>query len=220
MNTEHAVAYYRTSSASNVGADKDSLARQQAAVQRYAAAHGIELVGEFYDAAVSGADPIESRPGFTSLMNRIEGNGVRLVLVEDASRFARELMTQELGILALSARGVTVVAASGENLSQSDDPAKVMMRQIAGAFAQYEKARLVQKLRAARDRKRAETGRCGGLPPVPADVVAAAKAAKCLSATGLSLRGVAAQLAAAGHLSPSGKQYGAESVKHMLAKIA
>ncbi len=217
MNTEHAVAYYRTSSASNVGADKDCLSRQQAAVQRYAAAHGIELVGEFYDAAVSGADPIESRPGFTSLMNRIEGNGVRLVLVEDASRFARELMTQELGILALSARGVTVVAASGENLSQSDDPAKVMMRQIAGAFAQYEKARLVQKLRAARDRKRAETGRCGGLPPVPADVVAAAK---CLSATGLSLRGVAAQLAAAGHLSPSGKQYGAESVKHMLAKIA
>ncbi len=85
MNTEHAVAYYRTSSASNVGADKDSLSRQQAAVQRYAAAHGIELVGEFYDAAVSGADPIESRPGFTSLMNRIEGNGVRLVLVEDAS---------------------------------------------------------------------------------------------------------------------------------------
>ena len=56
-----------------------------------------------------------------------------------------------------------------------------------------------------------------GRPSVPADVVAAAK---CLSATGLSLRGVAAQLAAAGHLSPSGKQYGAESVKHMLAKIA
>jgi hypothetical protein len=32
---------------------------------------------------------------------RIEGNGVRTVVVEDASRFARELVTQELGIIAL-----------------------------------------------------------------------------------------------------------------------
>jgi Resolvase, N terminal domain len=43
------------------------------------------------DAAVSGADPIEIRPGFAALLDRIEGNGVRTVIVEDASRFAREL---------------------------------------------------------------------------------------------------------------------------------
>ena len=34
-----------------------------------------------------------------------------------------------------------------------------MMRQIAGAFHQYEKARLVAKLKAARDRKRATGAR-------------------------------------------------------------
>jgi hypothetical protein len=34
---------------------------------------------------VSGADPIESRPGFAALLNRIDGNGVRIVLVEDAT---------------------------------------------------------------------------------------------------------------------------------------
>jgi DNA invertase Pin-like site-specific DNA recombinase len=37
-----------------------------------------------------------------------------------------------------------------------------MMRQIAGAFHQYEKARLVAKLKAARDRKRAEGGKADG----------------------------------------------------------
>jgi hypothetical protein len=37
-----------------------------------------------------------------------------------------------------------------------------MMRQIAGAFSEYEKARLVAKLRAARERKRAATGKCEG----------------------------------------------------------
>ena len=37
--------------------------------------------------AVSGADPIEGRPGFAALLDKIEGNGVRTVIVEDASRF-------------------------------------------------------------------------------------------------------------------------------------
>jgi hypothetical protein len=31
---------------------------------------------------VSGADPIESRPGFGALLDRVEGNGVKVVLVE------------------------------------------------------------------------------------------------------------------------------------------
>lgn len=38
------------------------------------------------DADVSGADPIETRPGFSALLDRIESNGVRTVLIEDASR--------------------------------------------------------------------------------------------------------------------------------------
>ena len=120
------------------------------------------IIGEFNDAAVSGGDPIETRAGFAALLDRIEGNGVRNVVVEDASRFARELVTQELGILALIKRGVRVLTASGHDLTDSSDPSRKMMRQIAGSFAEYEKARLVAKLRAARDRKRAEKGKCEG----------------------------------------------------------
>ena len=80
-----AVAYIRTSSAANVGADKDSDKRQRAAIEGYAKRAGFVLIDEFNDAAVSGADPIETRPGFAALMDRIEGNGVRTVIVEDAS---------------------------------------------------------------------------------------------------------------------------------------
>jgi DNA invertase Pin-like site-specific DNA recombinase len=106
--------------------------------------------------------PIETRPGFASLLDRIEGNGVRTVIVEDASRFARKLVTQELGIIALIRRGVRVLTASGDDLTDSSDPSRKMMRQIAGSFAEYEKARLVAKLRGARERKRAESGKCEG----------------------------------------------------------
>src|SRR6476646_9463925 len=117
-----AIAYLRTSSAANVGADKDSDKRQRAAIEAYAKRERLEIVEEFYDADVSGADPIETRPGFSALLDLIEGNGVRTVLVEDASRFARQLIVQEAGIIALIERGVRVLTASGDDLTASEDP--------------------------------------------------------------------------------------------------
>jgi hypothetical protein len=44
-------------SASNVGADKDSEEHQRQAIAGFAKHNGFELVGEHYDADVSGADP-------------------------------------------------------------------------------------------------------------------------------------------------------------------
>jgi DNA invertase Pin-like site-specific DNA recombinase len=163
-NPVKALAYMRTSSAANVGQDKDSEARQRTAIAAFAKGYGYAIAddGWFYDADVQGKDAIEARPGFAALLDRIEGNGVRTVIVEDASRFARELVTQELGVIALIKRGVTVMTASGENLTETDDPFKVAMRQMAGVFSQLEKARLVAKLRGARERKRAAKGKCEG----------------------------------------------------------
>ena len=71
-------------------------------------------------------------------------------------------MTQELGIIALIKRGVRVLTANGDDLTDSGDPSRVMMRQIAGSFAEYEKARLVSKLKGARERKRTAAGKCEG----------------------------------------------------------
>jgi len=109
---------------------------------------------------VSGADPIETR--FKALLDRIEANGVRVVIVEDASRFARELMAQELGIVLLTQRGVRLLTANGDDLTDTRDPSRKMMRQVAGAFPEYEKTRLVEKLAAARRRKREDAGKCEG----------------------------------------------------------
>jgi DNA invertase Pin-like site-specific DNA recombinase len=131
-----AVAYLRTSSASNVGGDKDSDKRQRAAIAAFARAQGYEMVDEFYDAAVSGADPIETQPGFAALLDRIEGNGVRTVLVEDASRFARDLMTQELGVMLLIKRGVRVLASNGvRSLDRSNPPQRLLYRGLGAAAA-------------------------------------------------------------------------------------
>lgn len=215
-----AVAYYRTSSSTNVGEDKDSLKRQQAAVAAYAKAQGIRVVREFADAAVSGRDPIDQRPGFREMMGYMQGNGARLILTESASRFARDLTVQLVGHDLLKAKGFELVPVDAPDFFTNETPTAVMVRQIIGAVSEFERASLVEKLRLARERKKAETGRCGGRPPVPEDAKALAKRLHRRSPkTGKrrSLRQIAAELAEASHMGPSGKPYGAESVKRMVA---
>jgi DNA invertase Pin-like site-specific DNA recombinase len=148
-----AIAYL--SSAANVGADTDSDTRQGQAIAGFAKRADFDLVGGFYDAAVSGKDPIEGGPGLKELLERVVGNGVHVVMSRTPAGFARHLLTQEAGISLLVGLGVRVLTAAGDDLTDSDDEFQVAMRQIMGVFSQLEKTRLVKKLKAARDRKRA-----------------------------------------------------------------
>ena len=74
--------------------------------------------------------------------DRIDGNGVRTVIVESAERFARKMLTAELGRLLLVTRGVTLKSASGEDRTDTDDEMRVTFWQMAMTFAQLEKTRL------------------------------------------------------------------------------
>jgi DNA invertase Pin-like site-specific DNA recombinase len=135
---EKAVGYLRTSSATNVGEDKDSEKRQRGNIERFAKATGREIVEWFRDPAVSGDDAVEDRPGFMAMLDAIEDNGVRLVLVDDASRFARKMIVAELGIVLMIQRGARVLTATGDDLTETDDEMKVAFRQMAMAFSQLE----------------------------------------------------------------------------------
>jgi len=214
------VAYYRTSSAANVGPDKDSQRRQAEAVEGYARGrYGIAT--SFYDAAVSGADPVDTRPGFAELLSYCDANQIGVVLVENASRFARDLAVQLTGHALLQARGIELVPVDAPNYFTDPSPTAELVRQILGAVSQFEKAALVAKLRHARDRKRAETGRCEGRKAVPAEVVATARRlARRSPRTGKtrSLRRIAVELATLGYISPSGAPYHAGSIRHMLVR--
>ena len=71
---------------------------------------GFEVVATFYDAALSGADPLDERPGIAAMLERIAGNGVRTILVEAASRLARDLIVQETGFWRLRELRIDIVA--------------------------------------------------------------------------------------------------------------
>jgi DNA invertase Pin-like site-specific DNA recombinase len=211
-----AVAYLRTSSSTNTGPDKDSDKRQRAAITVFAKAHGYIVVDEFYDAAVSGADPIGERPGFKAMLDRIAGNGIRCIIVESPDRFARDLTVQLTGHDFLRSLGIALIPATAPDFFTEDTPTAVLVRQVLGAIAQFEKASLVAKLKAARDRKKAVTGKCGGRRSyfeARPDVVALAKK---LSAGGLSLRKISVELKAKGYVTGGGKPYVASAVRAML----
>src|SRR5262249_5807378 len=129
--------------APNVGTDKDSEKRQRAAIAAFAKAHSYEVVDSFYDAAVSGADPVGERPGFKAMMDRIAGNGVRLIIVESPDRFARDLAVQIAGHDYLKGLGIALVPTSAPDFFAEDTPTAVLVRQVLGAIAQFEKASLV-----------------------------------------------------------------------------
>jgi len=103
-----AVGYLRTSSATNVGADKDSDKRQRAAIEAFAKQAGFTIVGEYYDAAVSGADPVDQRPGFAEMLQSLAANCAKTIIVESPDRFARDLAVQLAGHDMLKALGISV----------------------------------------------------------------------------------------------------------------
>jgi DNA invertase Pin-like site-specific DNA recombinase len=135
------IAYYRTSSAANVGDDKDSLTRQRLAVTAYAKQAGYTITDEFYDAAVSGADPLDERKGFSEALKRIASNGVRTIVCETASRFARDLIIAETGFRRLREAGITLIAADAPNSFLDDTPTSAFIRQVLAAV--QELARLI-----------------------------------------------------------------------------
>lgn len=75
-----AFGYIRTSSASSVGDGKDSEVRQRKAIESYARAAGGGHSRLVLRCGLSGADPVEARPGFTAALARIAGNGVRTIV--------------------------------------------------------------------------------------------------------------------------------------------
>lgn len=210
-----AVAYYRTSSATNVKGDSEL--RQREAVDAFAEANGYVVEAAFYDAAVSGADPVDTRPQFAQMLRIIEAApDTKVILVENASRFARDLAVQLAGHAMLKARGIELIPVDAPTYFTDPSPTAELVRQILGAVAQFEKAALVAKLKHARDAKRAATGRCEGRKPtIPEEAI---RIARFHAEDGESYRTVAQRLTNSGFVTATGKAYGPSAIKAMLER--
>src|SRR5687768_9061348 len=132
MATTQAVSYVRVSSKGQ--ADGDGPERQRDSIARYAKKSGLRLVEEYSDLGVSGTKELGDRPGLATLLDRLESNGVRTVIVERADRLARTLMVQEVILGQFAKIGARLVTADGVDLTDdADDPTRRLIRQVLGA---------------------------------------------------------------------------------------
>lgn len=185
------VSYLRVSSPGQV--DGDGFDRQRETIERWRRCRPVDLevAREFCERGVTGAAferpqlaellvwCREMRDQQTEQMKAAMKDPLKLakqtnmgiqdgitVLVERSDRLARENLTAELILREFRALDVKVVdCEAGIELTNDDDPSKVLIRQILQAVSEFEKSSIVKKLKRARDRKRAETGRCDGAKP-------------------------------------------------------
>jgi DNA invertase Pin-like site-specific DNA recombinase len=154
------------------------------------------------------------------MLDRIAGNGVRVILVESPDRFARDLAVQLAGHDFLKKVGVALIPATAPDHFAEDTPTATLVRQVLGAIAQFEKAALVARMKAARDRKIAQGIKCGGRKghaELRPEVVALAKALRRKTKAGRrSLRDISRELAERGHLNSRGQPFSASSLANML----
>ena len=145
--------YYRTSSNTNVGNDKDSKKRQQHSVKTYTQSKGLNVVNEFYDKGVSGTLDVLNRPSFMEMLNYCEDNSIDTIVFESADRLSRDLIIMETGFQYLTSKGYKLISVSSPDSFIEDTPTSTMIRQVLGVISQFEKSNLVLKLRVARERK-------------------------------------------------------------------
>ena len=81
-----------------------------------------------------------SAPALPRCCNGWQPNGAKTIIVESPDRFARDLAVQLAGHDMLKALGIAIIPASAPDFFTEDTPTAVLVRQVLGAIAQFEKA--------------------------------------------------------------------------------
>ncbi len=181
---------------------------QRAALTRWCAAQGVRLVAVHEDRGVSGAAPVEDRPGLLLALDALRTERAGVLLVAKRDRLARDVVAAAMIERLAEREGATVTAADGAG--NGVGPEAALMRGLLDLFAQHERLVIRARTRAALAVKRTRGERTGQVPygyrlaangtHVEADAPeqAVVAAVRQLRAEGLTLRAIAARLEAEG----------------------
>lgn len=134
---------------------------QREAIERYTQTVGIAVTSWHVDQGVCSVDPIDKRPALLAALAALQRGGVLLVARRD--RLARDVVLAALIDRAAAARGAVVVSAMGEG--NGDTPADAFMRVVIDGAAQYERALIRARTKAALAILRARNQKTGGAAP-------------------------------------------------------
>lgn len=201
---------------------------QAAALDAWAAREGVRLVAVFLDRGVSGATPIEDRPGLLGALSALREHRAGILAGAKRDRWARDVDVALAVERAVRSAGARLVSADGvaNGASAADD----FLRLMLDGVARLERSMIRERTTAALAAKRARGERVGSVPfgyRLAADGVrvepdereqAVIARARELHAAGLSTRRIVAALASEGVTSPrSGQPLNQTQVVRVLA---
>ena len=204
-NPKLAIAYLRVSTdRQDLGIDA-----QRAAIAMWAATAGIDVL-DWHEDQVSGGANLTDRPALMAAIVALKASDAGVFVVAKRDRLARDRTNAGLVEREINRVGALVKSADGVG-GDADDPIAQAMAGMVDVFAEFERAMIRARTRAALRVKRDRGDKFNGTPPYgfalsadglrfePCDAEAAAMAmAAELRAGGASLRAIGRELDAHG----------------------
>ena len=223
-----AVAYLRVSTEDqHLGPEA-----QREAIERWASTRGIRVLSWHIDQGVSGGAELDKRPGLQAALDALKNGAAATLVVAKRDRLARDVVLAALIERLAEKEGARVTSAAGEGGDDANDPSSMLMRRIVDAFAEYERALIRSRTRAALGVKKKRGERVGTVPfgfhlaadgkALEADEreQAVIARARSLRAAGASVRGIVASLASEGVLGRAGRPLCKSAVENVLRHAA
>ncbi len=219
---EKAIAYLRVST-DGQGLGPDA---QREAITRWCEGEGLELVDVLEDHGVSGGAPLDRRPGLMAAINALTEHGATALVVAKRDRLARDTLYAAMIERLTEKAGARILCVGG--VGNDDSHEGMLMRRMVDAFAEYERAMIRARTKAALAVKKSRCERTGKIPygwrladdgvhlePDEREQRVIAKVQE-YRRQGLSLRRVGEELTEAGISPRSARRWHPETVKAYL----
>ena len=158
LRVARAVGYRRVST-SEQAASGLGLEAQQTAIETTASRLRLVVVQTFTDAGVSGGLALDQRPGLLAALDQLRSGDTLLVAKRD--RLGRDVLNVAMIERLVERKGARIMSPDAPDTT---DPSSRLMRQIIDAFAEYERALIRARTRAAMAAAKARGQRVGWIP--------------------------------------------------------
>ena len=156
-------------------------------LRAYAEARGWEIYKEYTDLGQSGAK--EQRPSFMELMDDVRKKKVDIVLVWRLDRFGRSLKHLVVSLDELKTTGVGFVSFK-ESIDLTTPTGRLMLH-LLGAFAEFEKEIIRERVKAGVAHAKAKGKRLGRCPLLDARLL---RTVADMRGKGMSIRQISAEV--------------------------
>ncbi len=123
------------------------LDRQSEIIHDFAEKKKFSIDKIFHEKGISGT--IEQRPAFSEMIGIAKNESIKIIIIEDMTRLARELMLQMHMASYIASQKIDLWSAvTGENISEAlmEDPMRKALIQMQGVFAELERSTLMKRL--------------------------------------------------------------------------